>query len=223
MKKVKILFLIFKDVALKPHDIPKLRGYFASTLQDYTLLHNHLPGNKFDYKFPRIQYRIIDRKPAIIAINEGVEIIQDLFLNVQHIVIGKEKIFNTYEKTIKVLEFSFGQTQEIYKYSFTAPWLALNKENYQKYRNCDLLEQQVLLKKILKGNLITLAKGFDYTIPHIDEIKIDGVFLPKKVNFKNIKMQGFTGSFATNFSIPDFFGIGKQSARGFGVIRKENK
>jgi len=36
-------------------------------------------------------------------------------------------------------------------------------------------------------------------------------------------MQCFTGDFTTNFLIPDFLGIGKQSARGFGVVRKRKE
>jgi hypothetical protein len=31
----------------------------------------------------------------------------------------------------------------------------------------------------------------------------------------------FTGDFTTNFLIPEFLGLGKQSARGFGVVRKK--
>ncbi|WP_372365251.1 CRISPR-associated endonuclease Cas6 [Candidatus Uabimicrobium sp. HlEnr_7] len=220
MKMVKILFLIFKDVTLKAYEIPKLRGYFASTLKHHTLLHNHLPGNKFDYKFPRIQYRIIENNPALLAIEEGVKVIEEVFFQTQQLVIGSKKTIDTNQKMIQVKECFFGQSSEVHKYSFTAPWLALNKENYQIYRKTDLLEQQVLLKKILKGNLMTLAKGFDYTIDDIDKVSIEGIFIPKKVNFKNVKMQGFTGSFMTNFCIPDLFGLGKQSARGFGVIRR---
>jgi len=52
---------------------------------------------------------------------------------------------------------------------------------------------------------------------------VDGWFKPLEVNFHNQPMQCFTGDFTTNFLIPEFLGLGKQSARGFGVVRKRKE
>jgi len=35
-----------------------------------------------------------------------------------------------------------------------------------------------------------------------------------------ISALGFLGAFTVNFSIPDYWGIGKSVSRGFGTIRK---
>jgi hypothetical protein len=40
------------------------------------------------------------------------------------------------------------------------------------------------------------------------------------MNFKNIPMVCFTGEFTMNFLLPDYLGIGKQVARGFGTVRR---
>ena len=40
------------------------------------------------------------------------------------------------------------------------------------------------------------------------------------VTLKGQKMLGFTGTFKTNFIIPDHLGLGKSVSRGFGVVKK---
>ena len=35
---------------------------------------------------------------------------------------------------------------------------------------------------------------------------------------KGVEMVAFTGEFKVNFNIPDFWGIGKSSARGYGTV-----
>ncbi len=97
--------------------------------------------------------------------------------------------------------------------------MALNEDNYAKYIQLNKIEQQILLKRILTGNIISISKGFKYTIPNDFVIKVEGYFKPKQVNFKNRKMLCFKGDFMTNFNIPDHLGLGKQSARGFGVVK----
>jgi hypothetical protein len=36
---------------------------------------------------------------------------------------------------------------------------------------------------------------------------------------KEVNLLGFQGRFRTNFQLPPLWGIGKQSARGFGAVR----
>ncbi|OQX70914.1 MAG: hypothetical protein B6D62_03250 [Candidatus Cloacimonas sp. 4484_275] len=216
--KTKILTVIFTDVYMQPFDIPKLRGYFSRKFSEYTELHNHLPDGKFSYGFPQVQYRIVERHPALIGFNKGIEVLKKIFFELDEMIINGRR-YSLFEKEIFLKETNFGMSDNFIDYKFISPWMALNEENYKHYQKANKFERQKLLKKILRGNLITLSKGFGYTIPNIDEIKTDGFFRPKQVNFKNIKMLCFTGEFMVNFHIPDFLGLGKQSARGFGVVR----
>ena len=218
--KVKILFLIFKDIYIHPSDIPRLRAYISSQFKDNLLLHNHLPGGKFNFGYPKIQYRIIQRHPALIAIKEGVNILKEIFLRNEELVINN-KIYRINEKEIYLKEYKFGETNEFISYKFYSPWMALNEYNYKKYRLLDTIERQNFLKHLIRENLKTISKGFGYTIKNIEGIRVEGFFKPILVNFKNLKMQCFKGNFTTNFFIPDFIGLGKQSARGFGVVKKD--
>lgn len=216
--KIKFSKLTFSDVKLNYSDIPKLRGYFSNKFAEYPQIHNHLPDGSYNYQYPQIQYRILNKKPALLFMEEAFPILKQIFFNIDSIKINREK-FNIYEKQIEVLEEEFGKTTNFYDYIFISPWMALNENNFEKYKNSNKIEQQNLLKKILRGNLLTISKGFKYTIPNYEDIKVEGYFKPINVNFKNIKMLCFTGQFTVNFRIPDYLGLGKQSARGFGVVK----
>lgn len=219
--KIKIITIFFTDVCLTKYDLPKLRGYFSQKFPEYSELHNHLPGGKFSYKFPQVQYRIIDKHPALIGFSTGIEVLKKIFFELDEMIIDNRK-YSINEKEIYLKEYDFGVAEEFINYKFISPWMALKEENYQKYKTLNQIEQQNFLKHILRENLKTLSKGFDYTIPDIEKIKVEGFFKPRSVNFKNVKMLCFTGEFMVNFYIPVFLGIGKQSARGFGVVTQSS-
>lgn len=220
--KVKVLKIVFLSNQLKKTEIPKFRGFLATKYPNYNLIHNHLENGKLRYSYPQLQFKTINGHPAIICIREGIDILKKVFMELNNIKIG-EKEETIFEKSITLKEEEFGVADKYIDYRFLSPWMALNQENYKKYKNLNSFEQMQFLKHILRENLKTISKGFNYTIPDIEKVKVDGNFVKKEVNFKNIKMVCFTGSFLTNFYLPDFFGIGKQVARGFGMVRKNRK
>jgi hypothetical protein len=63
-----------------------------------------------------------------------------------------------------------------------------------------------------------MSKAFGYTVP--DTIKCDVNVEINRSKYKNLDFTSFTGGFMTNFLIPDFIGIGKGVAKGFGTVRK---
>ncbi len=220
--KIRYLIVKWNDVIIEPRDIPKLRGFFLTQFPENHLFHNHLPGQKFSYKMPQIQYRIIDKHPALLAINEAIDLAKQVFLEVGKLEINGKTIISN-EREMILREEDFGQSKEYYNYYFASPWMALNQENYDAYKKLDTFKQNQKLKTILKNNLKTLSKAFQYWIPDTENLNVDGWFHPAEVNFHNQTMLCFTGEFTTNFLIPEFFGLGKQSARGFGVVRKKEE
>lgn len=217
MIKIRYILVVFTDVKMPPSDIPKLRGYFAAKYADIHQFHNHLPGEGYDYHLPLIQYRIIGGSPAMLGIGQGIEIMKQVFFEIDELKISGQS-FTSNEKQISLIEADFGQCEEFYDYRFISPWMALNQENHLNYLELNPVEQKQLLKTILARNLKSLSKGFDYWIPEFDKIMVDGWFTPLMVNFHSQKMQCFKGDFTINFRIPDLLGLGKQSARGFGVV-----
>lgn len=218
VKKMKYIILKFSDIKLDPRDIPKVRGFFGSKFSEETTLHNHLPGGKFSYKFPQIQYRLIDSCPALIAKDDGIDVIKKFFYLTDEMIIDN-KHFSVNEKEIVTFESDFGQSENIYHYKFTSPYMALNQSNHEIYKKLDNFDKQDFINNMIRANLTTLAKGFNYHIPDRDKIKVKSILKAKNVNYKNVRMLCFIGEFKTNFIIPDYWGIGKQSAKGFGVVK----
>ncbi|MFH2049183.1 MAG: CRISPR-associated endonuclease Cas6, partial [bacterium] len=191
----------------------------AAQFPKYELIHNHLNDGKFRYKYPLIQFKTLNRIPTIIGISDGIDILKEVFLDVEHIDIAgrRQKVW---EKTILIREDTLGQTDDFIQYRFTNSWMALKEENYATYNTLDPADQQQFLRHLLRENLKTLSKGAGYWIPDIEKVKVEGFFKRLERNFKNNRMICFTGEFMVNFHIPDNLGIGKQVARGFGTVER---
>lgn len=221
MTSANYILAAFTNIHLKPFDIPKLRGYFASKYREEPLFHNHSEDGA-SYQYPRIQYRVYHGHPALIGIGEGMDIVRRIILDNHDIRIG-DKNMTVREIQVEVFKEDFGQTESFQDYRFASPWMALNQDNYKEYIKMNTMDQKKLLKKILRGNLMTLSKAFSYTIPDFDSVEVDGWFKTVSRNFHNIPMHCFTGEFSTNFLIPDHLALGKQVSRGFGVVQRQKE
>ena len=219
---VQVLYVQFESVHLRAFDIPKFRGYLAKKYASYQLIHNHLENDKLRYAYPVIQFKTIVNKPVIIGIEEGIHVLKKVFLDINELRINKQRI-QINEKSVMLREWKLGQADEVISYRFISPWMVLNQENHKKYKRMKWHEQRAFLEKILAGNLKSLSKAFNYFIPGFENLHVRLDIKPLTRNFKNIKMTCFTGTFQTNFHIPDHLGLGKQTARGFGSGERIHK
>ena len=216
---IEVLTLVFNTVRFRVSDLPKLRGFFATHFPENMEFHNHLPDGSFSYKYPVIQYRLIDEHPALIGVKNGIELIKNLFFELDELIIN-ERVYQLPEKEIMLKEQELGECEDYINYRFVSPWMALKEDNYHKYKSLNKMEQQQFLKILLRENLKSLCKGFGYWMEDVEKVNVEGFFRELPVNFKNKKMLCFTGDFIVNFQIPQYLGLGKQSARGFGVVEK---
>lgn len=219
LKSVKIISVQFPNNPVNRFDIPKLRGYIAKRFPKYDLIHNHLKDGKFLYNYPAIQFKTINRIPTIIGLGNGVEIVKEVFEDVNEFRI-ESKRYRIWEKSITLRKEDFGQTKTFFHYRFASPWMALKEENFESFKLMNHIECQQFLRHLLRENLKTISKGFDYQIPEIETVQVEGYFKPRNMNFKNVKMLCFTGDFTVNFAIPNYLGIGKQVARGYGMVER---
>jgi len=199
----------------------QLRGFFAAKFNEYVLLHQH-KADKFVYKYPLIQYKMIDSIPTIISINEGTEVLKEIYDGYDSLKLGGHE-YRIFQREIIIKEQKFGVSDSIYEYQFLTPWLALNEKNYEKYTKFGTWEKKkTLLGKILIGNIISMSKSLGYTVP--EPIKVNILNLNElKTSLKGVPMLGFLGDFSVNFEIPDYFGLGKSVSRGFGTIIRRQK
>jgi len=196
---------------------PELRGFFATKFTEYTELHQH-DADKFIYRYPVVQYKMIKDVPTVIGINEGAEVLKKIYDEYQEIRLGA----NTYqivERGIALKDEEFGISDRIRSYEFATPWLALNQENYKRFYTLKGKEERdEFVRKILIGNIISMSKSLGYEVPA--QIKCDANLHFQKDRLKDVSVMAFTGKFHANFQIPDYLGIGKSVSRGFGAVKQ---
>lgn len=196
-----------------------LRGYIGRQYPQLALLHNHSSNNSLIYTFPRVLYRIINGYPTIIGIDEGVDTVKQVSHSLTQLSV-EGNVCTIEEKKDFEKEVDFGVIKTHLHYSFFTPWLALNEENYERYKKLQTRqERKKLLEKILVGNIISMSKSLGYTVP--EPIKANIInFKQIRTSLKGTPMIGFLGTFKVNFEIPNYWGIGKSVSRGFGTVKK---
>jgi len=203
-------------------EAPQLRGFFGRAFADEVLLHHHQSDGSLLYTYPRIQFKILQKTALLLGIAEGSELLSELWLKVDHTIIGNENLPVIESKIIKRIE-TLGELLKPVSYSFLTPWLALNQKNERIYVTEKSRPKRVeLLEKILVGNCLSLSKSLGYTINL--QLKADCSQLQEvRCALKGVPMRGFIGSFQINFWLPDKIGLGKCVSRGFGSLKRMNR
>lgn len=220
MKKIDITHIHIPDLYLSQRDAHKLRGFIAQKFgKKSNHFYNHDQNGEPIYRYPLIQYKVISGDPHLIGMEEGAELLNEIFLDVDHVELsGKTIQFN--EKYMTRDSINIGVDQDLIEYRFDTLWMALNQNNYKEYLLLNEHEKRQRLKQILTGNVISFFKGVDYF--ESDTVLANLKVEKRETQFKNQPMIAFKGRFTSNVSLPDFIGIGKSVARGFGAIRKVN-
>jgi hypothetical protein len=215
--KLKLLKLTLRSDAPMHGDASKLRGFFAASFNEYSLLHQHV-ADKLIYKYPLIQYKMLDSTPLVLGIEDGAEVLKQIYDKFDEIRIGDSK-YTIMERGITLKSEEFGCTEAIASYRFVTPWIALSQNNHQRYLDFDREKRKELLRSILVGNILSTSKGLGYVVT--ERIKLDiGRIHEEICALKGTSVIGFRGEFMANFMIPDYLGLGKSVSRGFGTIER---
>lgn len=206
------------DQSLRENDARLLRGFFGQRYQNRVEFHHHGPSGLL-YQHPLIQYKTIGGVGRVMGLESGSFLVRALpeidTLNLNG------QTLNVIEQNRNTETIALGATEAPVKYQFLSPWLALNQTNHQRYNTLiNKAKRQDLLSRILIGNLISLCKSVRLTIT--DRLKANlYIEKPQSIEIKSgVMLTGFMGTFTVNFQLPTLWGIGKQSARGFGTVRQ---
>ena len=214
---LKILRLTLHSDTPMRGDATKLRGFFATSFNEYALLHQHVT-DRLIYKYPLIQYKMLQGSPMVLGINEGAEVLKEIYDKFDEIKLD-ENSYSILERSVTVKSEEFGCTEEIHSYRFVTPWLALSQENYPKYLDASWQERKELLRRILVGNILSASKGFGYVAKEHIRLEV-GRMQDEICLLKGTQVTGIRGEFTTNFAIPEFVGLGKSVSRGFGAVTR---
>ena len=162
-----------------------------------------------------LQYKIIDGTPFIFAMEDGVDALKEVLSELSELYLGHKK-YNVKEIIEKDLEYEVGVTAKRRKYEFETPWMALNEEDYGKYKYLYEQERNSALSNMMIRNILGFVRAFDIEITSRIRVKHN---LTEIQSFKlGTSTSGFVGHFEINFQIPEHLGIGNLSDRGFGSI-----
>ena len=153
--QLRICKIQFPEIELQTRDAHKLRGYFGDLFKEHApLLSNHFEDGSFRYRYPLVQYKVIRKTPMLIGINEGAELLTQLFLKIDHLDIdGKQYPIHT--KNISQQQERIGFSEELVEYKFNTLWMALNQENFKKFSSLkDQKEESKKVYSLLKIRLL---------------------------------------------------------------------
>ena len=224
MKYVRTLTVI-TDAEIRQNEIPLFRGAVINSLGEHpnVFFHNHLDDDKFRYSYPLIQYKRLEKKAAIVCVEEGVDIIGQFLTEVNGTLAIGERQITCNTGRIQPARILVQTWQEMFSYHISR-WLPLYSKNYQLYQNLEgVVEKTMFLEKILKGNLLSMLKGLNIHLEKELILKITEIGEPYLLNNKGIKMMAFNADFNCNLSIPNYLGIGKNSSIGCGIIHQLRK
>jgi hypothetical protein len=219
MQTIHQTIIRFPEIQLATRDAHKLRGYFGNIFQEYSpLLHNHLESGESAYRYPLVQYKVINRVPTLVGLNEGADLLINLFLKIKTLQI-EDKTYPINQKNIESKTLEIGLSNELHSYRFQTLWMALNQENHQRYLHNSASEQQKQLNTLLQNNILSYYKAMNYWLNPQERIMgmLQNVY-EKETKFKDKSMIAFQADFVSNAVLPSFIGIGKSVARGFGTL-----
>lgn len=222
MPIIRTLILRFAN-EISASDIPKFRGAVIASLKQKNILYHNHDENGVVYWYPRIQYKRINKKAAIVCVKEGVDAIHELFTSGNFTYrIGKKDMemriesVNTYENDI-----DFCDTLQSYHLH---NWLPLNSENYKEYQRIErYADKIVFLEKKLKANLLAFFSSIKYHVEKQIVLNIVNIKEPILISYKGVKLMAFDVDFNVNLSLPNHIGIGKSASIGYGTLRKLKK
>lgn len=219
-EEIQICRIKFPEIKLQTRDAHKLRGYFGNLFKKHSsILHNHYEDGSFRYKYPTIQYKVIDQVPTLIGINEGAKLLPELFFKMEELQINGQS-HKISAKNIELKYETVGYSLSLHEYQFATLWMGLNQVNYKKYVKLEIeAEKHDMLNAVLVGHILSFFRSAGVELNKNERLMIKVNIIEKSTNFKENKMIAFNGSFVVNALLPNEVGLGKSVSRGFGSIK----
>lgn len=220
MKEIRITVIQFEG-KLAEREIPSFRGAVMAYADNDPLYHNHTEDAGFQFRYPLIQYKVLDGMPAVVGLGEGADSLEALFrmgtsFDLQ---IGRESRNFVVKDKSSCYFLADENASGKYKYMIRS-WMPFNRENYNEWKEEDGLARKIsLLDAILRGNILSLYKGLGVFF----EREIHAAILEmeqRSVTYKRVKMVAFDVLIQTDVALPVHLGIGKGVSHGFGVVEK---
>lgn len=195
-----------------------VRGFFGNLYRNRPEFHGHR-GEDLIYKHPLIQYKIFGGSALVTGLKDGAYLLKAV-PKLEYIKIYHQKC-PILKQNVCETSVPFGLTDRTFRYTYQTPWIGLNEDNYENYLllKHDQNKAHDLLERILIGNILSMSKSLSYIVKDKIQLKADLQENEAIMVKDNVELTSFKGEFETNFIIPEFWGLGKFSSRGYGTVR----
>lgn len=193
-----------------------LRGYYAAAYGHTGAFASFLEASRA-FRYPRLQYKVVDGRGLILGFAEAAEVLAGLPYP-ESLHLGRQD-FAVSEAGSESGQGRWGLCQTMRPYRWLTPWLILDEEGLAKYfRLKSPHSQKFFLESLLISNLLAISREIGYRVAGQVQAEI------KELKQITLEIHGghtmaFGGSFAANIEMPDYFGLGRSVARGYGTVR----
>lgn len=221
MPKLKFLKVQF-DTQIEPYEIPAFRGaMIAKVGKENTLLfHNHIDEQKYHYAYPLVQYKTIYRRPTLVCLGEGVEVVHKFFEQQNWDLLIGEQMHKMPIHTLDMNQFMVQVWDKNFEYQIRN-WLPITQSSHKEYGELEgMIDKIAFLEKKMVGHLLAFAKGISWKVAEQIEVKITDYQEPHLAKHKGVKLLAFNLKFKSNIFLPNYLGLGKGTSVGFGTVRE---
>ena len=216
-KKLHMSMVVFRET-IHINQFRQFRGAMIEMSGSDPLFHNH-QADGFHYRYPRIQYKLIDGHPGILGIEEGAVKISQMFGSKEDIfcrIGNKSQTLNIH--SLSEWEEEAGLSDKMQNYVIE-DWLPLNGDNYKEFQQTEgMIDRIDMLQRILVGNILSFATGMDIYFDKTVECIIKDIGINGLTRLKDVEMMSFSAYFSANVRLPQWIGLGKSASLSHGII-----
>lgn len=219
MNKIRYLIIRF-DKPLMAWQLPYFRAaVIESTGRKSDLFHNHRDNKAVIYRYPLIQYKIVDKKPAIVCINAGTDDIHYLLENRTFAfnIKGRKTDYEIEELTLKYHPLQVWDKPFRYNLHHYMPF---NQENYEVYKKLGTEKKRLrFTEELLQKHIELVVHELGCEGPHLPQVSIEQIRSEKFIEYKGVFHLTYCLNIRTNVHLPNYLGIGKAVSTGFGLVK----
>ena len=171
----------------------------------------------YHYRYPLIQYRVMNGKASIWSIDKGTDALRTwLFTKDSKLLMGNREVPLLIEG-MKELPFQLKMLPEMKGYRIL-DYLPFNDDNYKKWKATERLSERIImLESILTGHILGFSKSMGYQLPERLEVQLLHIWDTKTMRLHACKRLAMGLVYKANIDLPPGLALGKGSSHGFGV------
>ena len=210
------------DADISPAEVPAFRGAVIEKVGiEQEIFHNHNNeegGNGYHYRYPLIQYKALEGRPAILFIGDAVSEAHHLFRQPDwELSFTRRKLRGRLVRS-QTKEYEVRLTPAPRPYLLRR-WLALNQDNHRRFEETrGMAARARLLERVLAGHILGFASGVGIRFEERFELAITEIEQQRIRSFEGVKSLTFDVRFEANLLLPPHIGLGKGVTQGFGVL-----